>query len=372
MSRLDNINNDMTFEEMLEQSFKSTYNGEKVTGIVTGIKPNEISVDIGTKHAGYVPLHELTDDPNAKAEDLVKVGDEIELLVVRVNDVEGTTMLSKRRLDAAAGFEKVMNAGETGEILTGIVTEVIKGGVLVLSNGVKVFIPASQSGVPRDGDLNTLLRKEVSFKILETNRQRRRALGSISAVIREQRKELAKAFWENVEIGKQYTGTVKSITNFGVFVDLGGVDGRIGLSDLTWLRVKHPSEVVSIGDVVTVTVKDLDPEEKKVSLIYKKAEDNPWEKIKTLHQVGDVVTVKIMSITAFGAFAQIIPGIDGLIHISQIARERVEKVSDKLKVGDEVQAKITELDYDRKRASLSIKALLQDEDTAAEEAPVEE
>ena len=265
-----------------------------------------------------------------------------------------------------------MNAGETGEILTGIVTEVIKGGVLVLSNGVKVFIPASQSGVPRDGDLNTLLRKEVSFKILETNRQRRRALGSISAVIREQRKELAKAFWENVEIGKQYTGTVKSITNFGVFVDLGGVDGRIGLSDLTWLRVKHPSEVVSIGDVVTVTVKDLDPEEKKVSLIYKKAEDNPWEKIKTLHQVGDVVTVKIMSITAFGAFAQIIPGIDGLIHISQIARERVEKVSDKLKVGDEVQAKITELDYDRKRASLSIKALLQDEDTAAEEAPVEE
>ena len=225
MSRLDNINNDMTFEEMLEQSFKSTYNGEKVTGIVTGIKPNEISVDIGTKHAGYVPLHELTDDPNAKAEDLVKVGDEIELLVVRVNDVEGTTMLSKRRLDAAAGFEKVMNAGETGEILTGIVTEVIKGGVLVLSNGVKVFIPASQSGVPRDGDLNTLLRKEVSFKILETNRQRRRALGSISAVIREQRKELAKAFWENVEIGKQYTGTVKSITNFGVFVDLGGVDG---------------------------------------------------------------------------------------------------------------------------------------------------
>ena len=196
-------NEEMSFGEMLDQSFKSTYNGEKVTGIVTGIKPNEISVDIGTKHAGYVPLHELTDDPNAKAEDLVKVGDEIELLVVRVNDVEGTTMLSKRRLDAAAGFEKVMNAGETGEILTGVVTEVIKGGVMVLSNGVKVFIPASQSSVPRDGDLNTLLRKEVSFKILETNRQRRRALGSISAVIREQRKELAKAFWENVEIGKQ-------------------------------------------------------------------------------------------------------------------------------------------------------------------------
>ncbi len=371
MSRLDNINNDMTFEEMLDQSFKSTYNGEKVTGVVTGIKPNEISVDIGTKHACYVPLHELTDDPAAKPEDLVKIGDEIELQVIRINDVEGTTVLSKRRLDQAAGFEKVMNAGETGETLTGKVTEVIKGGVLALTNGVKVFIPASQSGVSRDGDLNVLLHKEVEFKILETNRQRRRAVGSISAVLREQRKVLADKFWAEVEAGKVYTGVVKSITNFGVFVDLGGVDGRIGMTDLTWLRVKHPSEVVSIGDTVEVTVKDIDPEAKKVSLIYKKSEDNPWEIIKTQHQVGDVVHVKIMSITAFGAFAQIIPGIDGLIHISQIARERVEKVADKLKVGDEVDAVITELDYEKKRASLSMKALLTDE-AAVEEAPVEE
>ena len=366
MSRMDNISNDMTFEEMLDQSFKSTYNGEKVTGVVTGIKPNEIFVDIGTKHAGFVPMSELTDDPSAKPEDLVKVGDEIELLVVRVNDVEGTAMCSKKRLDQAAGFEKVMSAGETGEVLTGIVTEVIKGGVLVLSNGIKVFVPASQSGVPRDGDLNVLLRKEVSFKILETNRQRRRALGSISAVLRAQREELAKKFWEEVEIGKVYTGTVKSITNFSVFVDLGGVDGRVGMTDLTWLRVKHPSEVVKVGDVVTVTVKDINTEDKKVSLVYKKSEDNPWEVIKTQHQVGDVVTVKIMSITAFGAFAQIIPGIDGLIHISQIAKERVEKVADKLAVGDVVEAKITELDYEKKRASLSIKALLADREAAEE------
>ncbi|MEA5010279.1 MAG: bifunctional 4-hydroxy-3-methylbut-2-enyl diphosphate reductase/30S ribosomal protein S1 [Angelakisella sp.] len=372
MSRLDNINNEMTFEEMLDQSFKSTYNGEKVTGVVTGIKPNEISVDIGTKHACYVPLHELTDDPTVKPEDIVKVGDEIELQVIRINDVEGTTMLSKRRLDQAAGFEKVMAAGETGEILTGKVTEVIKGGVLALTNGVKVFIPASQSSVPRDGDLNSILHKEVEFKILETNRQRRRALGSISAVIREQRKVLADKFWAEVEVGKVYTGVVKSITNFGVFVDLGGVDGRIGLTDLTWLRVKHPSEIVNIGDTVEVTVKDIDAENKKVSLIYKKSDDNPWEVIKTQHQVGDVVHVKIMSVTAFGAFAQIIPGIDGLIHISQIARERVEKVADKLKVGDEVDAVITELDFDKKRASLSIKALLSDEEGTVEEAPVEE
>ena len=376
MSVLENNTEEMNFGELLDQYSKSIHNGEKVTAVVTGIKPTEISVDAGTKHACYVPLDQLTSDPGAKPEDIVKVGDELELMVVRVNDVEGTAMLSKTRLDAAAGFEKVMNAGETGEVLTGVVTEVIKGGVLVLTNGVKVFIPASQTGVPRDGDLNTLLRKEVSFKILETNRQRRRAVGSISVVAREARKEQAKKFWEEVEVGKVYTGKVKSLTNFGAFVDLGGVDGRIGLTDLTWLRVKNPSEVVSIGDAVEVTVKDIDRENNRVSLIYKKTEDNPWEKIKTMYKVGDVVTVKIMSITTFGAFAQIIPGIDGLIHISQIARERVEKVADKLSVGQEVEAKITELDYDRHRASLSIKALLAEEapaeETPAEEAPAEE
>ena len=212
-----------SFEELLNQSFKTLNTGEKVTGIVTAITPTEVQVDVGAKQYAYIKLSELSDDPTAKPEDIVKIGDELELMVVRVNDVEGTAMLSKTRLDAVAGFEKVMNAGETGEVLTGVVTEVIKGGVLVLTNGVKVFIPASQTGIPRDGDLNTLLRKEVSFKILETNRQRRRAVGSISVVAREARKELAQKFWEEVEVGKVYTGKVKSLTNFGAFVDLGGV-----------------------------------------------------------------------------------------------------------------------------------------------------
>ena len=367
MSNLDNnITNDMSFEEMLDKSFKSVHNGEKVTAKVIKVKDNEILVDCGVKYACYVPLNELTDDPTLKPEDIVKVDDDIELIAVRVNDVEGTIMLSKKRLDASAGFEKVMNAGETGEVLTGRVTEVIKGGVLVLTNGVKVFVPASQTGVPRSGDLNTLLNTEVSFKILETNRQRRRALGSIAIIKREERKALAEKLWADIEVGKEYTGKVKSITNFGVFVDIGGVDGRIALPDLTWLRVKHPSEIVSVGEEITVTVKDINEEEKKISLTYKKSEDNPWEKIKSLHNVGDVVKVKVMSLTTFGAFAEIIPGVDGLIHISQIAREHVEKVSDKLHVGDEVEAQITELDFDKKRASLSIKALLEDE------APVEE
>lgn len=368
MNNVENNEMELSFEEMLNASFKSTYNGEKVTAIVTGIKPNEILVDIGTKHAGFVPMSELSDDPSAKAEDIVKVGDELELLVVRVNDVEGTAMLSKKRLDAIAGFETVMNAAETNEVLEGTIVEVVRGGLLATTKGVRVFIPASQSGLPRDADLTQLLHKNVSFRILETNRQRRRAVGSISAVLREQRKALAEKFWSEVEVGKVYNGIVKSLTNFGVFVDLGGVDGRISLSDLCWHRVKHPSEVVSVGDNVEVTIKDIDTENKKISLIYKKAEENPWEILKNQYNVGDVVEVKIMSITGFGAFAQIIPGIDGLIHISQIAKERIEKVADKLAVGDVVNAKITELDLEKRRVSLSIRALLSDDAAEAEEA----
>ena len=237
--------------------------------------------------------------------------------------------------------------------------------------------PASQTGVPRDGDLNTLLRKEVSFKDRgnQPSAPPCRRLHQRSG--REARKELAQKFWDEVEVGKVYTGKVKSLTNFGAFVDHGrrGWPYRPDRPDLA-ARQRAPAEVVSIGDTVEVTVKDIDRENNRVSLIYKKTEDNPWEKIKTMYQVGDVVPVKIMSLTTFGAFARIIPGIDGLIHISQIARERVEKVADKLSVGQVVDAKITELDYDRHRASLSIKALLTEEapeeEAAEEEAPAEE
>lgn len=365
MSNLEN--HELSFEEMLNESFKSTYNGERVKAVVIGIKPNEVLVDVGTKHAAYVPLGELTDDPSAKPEDVVKVGDEIDLIVVRVNDVEGTMMLSKKRVDAAIGFEKVMNAAETEEILEGVVVEVVRGGLLASTSGVRVFIPASQSGLPRDADLNTLLKQPVRFRILETNRQRRRAVGSISSVLREERKVLAEKFWQEVEAGKTYQGIVKSITNFGVFVDLGGVDGRIGMTDLTWKRIKHPSEIVKVGDLLEVTVKDIDEENKKISLIYKKSEDNPWEIVKNTYEVGSIIKAKIMSVTSFGAFAQVVPGVDGLIHISQIAKERIEKVADKLAVGDEVDVKITELDLDKKRISLSIRALLTEKEEAAQE-----
>ena len=364
---LENQNQEeQSFEEMLNESFKSVNNGEKVTAVVTGIKPNEISVDIGTKHAGYVPLNELTEDPNAKPEDIVSKGDKLELLVVRVNDVEGTVMLSKKRLDAQAGFERVMNAADTGEILEGVVTEVIKGGVLALTNGVKVFIPASHATLSRNEPLEDLLKKKVSFKILEVNRHRRRAVGSIRLVIKEQRKEQEAKFWETVEIGKNYDGVVKSLTDYGAFVDLGGVDGMVHISELSWGKIRHPSQVVKVGDKINVFVKDIDTEKKKISLGYKKDEDNPWVILQNKYSVGDVAKVKVVSLTSFGAFAELIPGIDGLIHISQISTQRIEKPADVLSVGQEVDVKITEIDYDAHRISLSIRALLQEE--AKEEA----
>lgn len=370
MSEINKNEEELTFEELLaqdENSLKSTYNGEKVTGVVTSIMPNEIAVDIGTKHAGFVPLSELTADPNAKAEDLVKKGDKLELLVVRVNDVEGTAMLSKKRLDAIAGFEKVIEASETGEVLEGVVTDAVKGGLLAVTNGVKVFIPASQATANRNDDITKLLKQKVSFKILEVNKQRHRAVGSIRAIESEKRKAQEKEFWENIEVGQKFTGKVKSLTNYGAFVDLGGVDGMVHISELSWSRIKHPSEVVSVGDTIDVVVRELDKEAKKISLGYKTAESNPWTILEKNYAVGDTVKVKIVSMTAFGAFAKVIDGIDGLIHISQISNERIEKPQDVLKVGQEVDVKITEIDFENKRVSLSMKALLEPAEEATEE-----
>ncbi|MBQ3241456.1 MAG: bifunctional 4-hydroxy-3-methylbut-2-enyl diphosphate reductase/30S ribosomal protein S1 [Oscillospiraceae bacterium] len=365
------INEELSFGELLDQSFKSTYNGKKETGVVVGVTPTEVQVDIGTKHTGYVPLHELTDDPSAKIEDLVKVGDEIELLVVRVNDVEGTVVLSKKRLDAIAGMMKVQDAAENGEILEGNVIEAVKGGVIVSTNGVRVFVPASQASLSRIENLEELVKEHVSLKILECKdigRGRKRIIGSMKAVMKEQRKAQEEEFWSSVEVGKKYTGAVKSLTSYGAFVDLGGVDGMIHISELSWNRIKHPSEVVAVGDMLEVFVKEIDAEKHKISLGYKNEKDNPWEILKNEYPVGTVTKVKIVSTTTFGAFAQIIPGIDGLIHISQISNERVNKVADVLNVGDEVEAKVTEIDFEKKRVSLSMRAV----NEAAEEAADEE
>ena len=370
------INNNENFEEMLEESLKSLNTDEKVHGVVVGISPTEVYVDVGRKQAGFIPAGELSNDPSVKPEDVVKIGDEMDLLIMKTNDQEGTIMLSKRRVDAMKGWDEIAVALENNEILEGKVIEVVKGGVIVLYKGMRVFVPASHATATRGEDLNPLLNTDVKFRIIEVNRQRRRAVGSIRSVLREERKAAQEKFWEQIEVGQEYTGKVKSLTNFGAFVDLGGVDGMVHISELSWNRIKHPSEVVNVGDTVTVFVKGFDRENGKISLGYKRPEDNPWAKLEREYPVGTVCDAKIVGITQFGAFANVIPGIDGLIHISQLADHRVEKPQDVVKVGDVVKVKITDIDFDKHRVSLSIRALLEDQqqqaDQAAAQAPAEE
>ncbi len=281
---------------------------------------------------------------------------------MRTNDQEGTIMLSKKRLDAAKGWDTIVSASEDQSVLDGVVTQVVKGGLIAVTNGVRVFIPASRSGVSRGEPLDGMLKKDVKFRIIEVNRSRKRAVGSIRSVLKDERKVLEEKFWETAEVGKEYTGTVKSLTSYGAFVDLGGIDGMIHISELSWVRIKNPSEVVNVGDTVTVRIKALDREKGKVSLTYKKPEDDPWEILKNTYPVGSKIEVKIVGMTSFGAFAQVIPGIDGLIHISQIADHRIEKPQDVLKIGDTVNVKITEIDFDKHRVSLSMRALLEDQE----------
>ena len=360
MSELIN-DEEFNWEEEMEKSLKPIHIGKRVTGTVLSVNNTEVYVDLGTKQQGVIPAGELTNDPNLKPEDVVKVGDELDLLVLKTNDQDGVVTLSKKKVDAAAGFEKIVAAKETDEVLTGVVKSVIKGGVLVNCNGVNVFVPASQAAPKRDFDLNELVNQEVSFKILEVNEGRQRAVGSIRVVAREAKAAAQTKFFENTQPGEEVEGVVKSITDYGVFVDLGGVDGLVRRVDLSWNRDKHPSDIVSVGDKITVRIKDIDPETKKISLIYKKDSENPWEIFKANYEVGQTITAKIVSITSFGAFAQIIDGIDGLIHISQIANKRVDNVNEVLTVGQEVECKITEVDLDKKRISLSIRALLPEE-----------
>ncbi|MDO4495684.1 MAG: bifunctional 4-hydroxy-3-methylbut-2-enyl diphosphate reductase/30S ribosomal protein S1 [Clostridiaceae bacterium] len=371
-SEAANTADEMDFSAALEASLSNMSTDQKVKGVVMGITPTEIQVDIGRKHAGFVPMDEYSADPNADAAKELKVGDEIDLIIMKTNDVEGTVMLSKKRFDAQKAWVDIIDAEEDGRILEGTVTEVIKGGVLVVSNGVRVFIPASLATERRDEPLEELLKKTVKFRIIEVNKQRRRAVGSIRSVLKDEKKEAAEAFWAQAEVGQKYTGVVKSMTNYGAFVDIGGVDGMVHISEMSWKRIKNPSEVFSIGQEVDVYIKALDAENKKISLGYRKDEDNPWEILRKNYPEGTVIEAEVVGMTTFGAFARVIPGVDGLIHISQIADRHISKPQDVLKVGEKVTCKITAIDFDKKRVSLSIRALIEkDEDEAAEDAPAE-
>ncbi len=453
-------NNEMNFAEALEETLKPIKSGEVVKGVVIGVTPTEVRVDIGNKYDGVIPLSELTDDTNADINDLVKVGEEVEVYVVHVSDRDGVVTLSKKKIDAVKGMEELKTAFENNEILTGRVIELVKGGVVSIVNCVRVFIPASECAERFLADLGVLLGTEQKFRIIKMDvdrRGRQRVVGSIKSVAKEESekaaaefwanaeegkqytgtvksltsfgafvdlggvdglihiselspvrishpseavkvgdkidvyikelnkeenrislvKELkekkAEEFWANAEIGKQYTGTVKSLTSFGAFVDLGGVDGLVHISELSWQRIKHPSEVVKVGDTINVYIKDMNKDTGKISLGYKKEEDSPWVKGTENLNVGDTIKCKIVRILPFGAFAEVAPYVDGLIHISQISNERIGKPSDVLAIGDVVEAKIVEINNDTKQIGLSMKALMNpanDETEAVEDEPV--
>ena len=357
------------FEAMLAESFKTLNTGDIVTGTVTYVTDAEIQLDVGAQVTGIIKAEQITDDPSVKLTELYKKGDQIEGRVGRVSDIEGIAELSKKAVDSARNWQKIVTANEEGAVVTGKVVEVIKGGVNVLVGATKVFVPASQTGIAKDGDLSVLKGQEVSLKVIEIKGNR--AIGSIRVVQRELRRANEAAFWENIEEGKVYTGTVKSMTAYGAFVDLGGVDGMVHKTELSWKPIASPAAVVSVGDEITVFVKSFDAEKKRISLGYKTDDTNPWYLFTSKYAVGDVASVKIVSLMPFGAFAEIADGVDGLIHISQIAQQKIGKPADVLEVGQVVDVKIIAIDEEKQKISLSIRALLDEAQAAAEAMPEE-
>ena len=363
---------EMSFEQALEESLKSLNSDQKVVGTVLRVTPTEIQVDIGRKQTGIIPYDEFSADPSVDPAKAVSVGDQLNLIIMKTNDADGFITLSKKRYDAQANWDSIAAAKDNGEVLEGTVAEILNRGVIVISNAVRVFIPASQATLSKNDKLEDLLGKNVQFRIIDVDNRRRRVVGSINSVLREARKASRDAFWAQVEVGQKYDGTVVSLTEFGAFVELTpGVQGLCHKSELSWNRIKHPSEVVAVGDSIEVTIKNIDAENKKISLGFKKIEDSPWEILRRDYPVGSTIDVQIVSLTTFGAFAQIIPHIQGLIHLSQIANHRVEKPQDELNIGDTVKVMITNIDFEKKHVSLSIRALLAPE-RVEEEAPAED
>lgn len=360
-----------SFEEMLEASFNETENSKVVTGTVVNVTNTEVFVDVhGRKHTGVISLEDLTASNADKCSDVVSVGDELNLVIMKTDDQDGVLKLSKRLYDAVKGWDELVAASEADEVLEGEVTRVVRGGIVVAAKGTTVFIPAALTGLSRDEDLSVMVGTTVKFKIIDLNTQRRRAKGSIKVVLNAERKAAKEALLAKLAVGEKYTGVVKSLTNYGAFVDIGGVVGMIHISELSWNRIKHPSEVVNVGDTVEVTVKSLDND--RISFSFKKVEDNPWEILKRDYPEGTDLKGTITGVTAFGAFATVIPGIQGLIHVSEISNERVKTPADVLKVGDEVEFRIIGIDFDKKHVSLSMKALLsEDEEETSEEEDAE-
>ncbi len=372
MSELTNntmVNEEMTFEEMLENSLKKVITtGDRVKGIVVGVNPAEVKVDLGTKQSGFITKDNFSADPTIDLMSAVNIGDEIDCVALRVNDIEGTIALSKKRVDALRGYETLEKAFDEKAVLEGVVKEVTDGGISVFVDNIRVFIPKSLTGKPASFDLTMLKGETVQFNVIEFAqiRGRKKIIGSMKAIENEKRKAARKEFWENVAVGDRFDGIVKSLTTFGAFIDLGYVDGLLHITELSWKKIGHPSDVVSVGDTISVYVKAIDAENKKISLGYKDPDADPFVLFTNNNKVDDVVKVTIVSLMPFGAFAKITDGVDGLIHISQLSDKRINKPADVVSVGDEVDAKIVDINTETRKVGLSIRALIEKDEAEVE------
>ena len=354
------------FSQMLEGSLKTLHTGETVTGTVFTIGQNEIKLDLGAKFTGVLTKEQITDDPDVKLNEMFKIGDQVDVFVIRVEDGKGIATVSKKRVDADNSWVVLKDAFDNNTTLEGKIVSAIKGGVLLSYQGNTVFIPASQTGIAKGGDLSTLVGTTQKVRLLEFDVAKKKALGSIKVILNEEKKAAEEAIWATLEVGNQYTGIVKNLTNYGAFVDIGGVDGMVHNSELSWKRIKHASQVVSVGQEIKVYIKELDAEKKRISLGYKTEDMDAWFKFAQEYHEGDIVSAKIVSIMPFGAFAEVCPDVDGLIHISRISLERINSPSDVLNVGDVVNVKIVEIDNENRRLALSIRAILEAEKRAAD------
>jgi small subunit ribosomal protein S1 len=357
---------EMSFEQMLEESLKTIRNGEVVEGTVIDVKPDEIILNIGYKSDGIISRSEYTNEPNVDLTTVVNVGDTLEAKVVKVNDGEGQVLLSYKRLAAEKGSKRLEEAFENQEVLTAKVSQVLAGGVCVNVDETRVFIPASLVSDTYEKDLNKFKDQEIEFIITEFDPRKRRIIGNRKTLLLARKAELQKELFAKINIGDVIEGTVKNVTDFGAFIDLGGVDGLLHISEMSWGRVENPKKVFSVGQNVRVFIKNIT--DTKIALSMKFEDENPWNGATEKYAIGNVVTGKVARMTDFGAFVELAPGVDALLHVSQISQEHVEKPADVLKIGQEVEAKIVDFNEADKKISLSIKALASQDDSSSEDA----
>ena len=356
---MEKMNDNVTFEELLNQTLKEIKVGQTVTGTVIEITPkDEVFIDIGYKADGIIPANEYILNAGETVKSKFKIGDRISAVVVRLNDGLGNVLLSynkaRKEIDVKE-FESKVNNDAT---FKSIVSDVNDKGLIVNFNTIRIFIPLSLSGIPKSEDAHTYKGKEISFKVIEYNPETNRIIGSVRAITDAEKEAKSKAFWDGIEVGKQYTGTVTSLSEYGAFVDIQGiVQGLLHISEMTWERDKKPKDILNVGQEIKVSVKELDKENKRIKLVYDKKGPDPWSKIEENYKVADVVTVKISNFAPFGAFAKIDKGVEGLIHISQICEKRISKPEEVLKIGQKVNAKIISIDPENRKIELSIREL---------------